>query len=374
MYTSARARAAAHAPEILLYCAVRLLGLCVLAAMSHRANVAGPLGSWDGAWYLGIAQHGYDTSLTHRADSSLINTNIVFFPLYPLLIRVLGWPLGLLHAALLISWVSGILAAAAIRAVGEQLHDRRTGILLAVLWGALPTAIVESMAYPESLLTALIALGLLFLLRRRWIAAGTAGLFAGLVHPTALALAAAVDVCALLAIVRRTDGWRPWLGAILAPLGTLGYVAWVSSALGRWDGYSSMQDHGWHNSPSLTGTWREVHLILTRLQQLGYYVALAVVILAVLSAAALTWGRPPSRAPLAVLAFTWASIAAALWSGPVYFHSKARFLLPVFTLLLPVAVPLARQRPRTAATLLGTGAAVSAWYGGYLLTIWTRSP
>ncbi|MGH6655817.1 MAG: hypothetical protein ACRDVE_11495, partial [Actinocrinis sp.] len=304
---------------------------------------------------------------------SLVNTNIVFFPLYPLLIRIVGWPLGLLHGALVISWVAGIVAAVAIRAVGQQLYDRRTGVVLAVLWGVLPTALVESMAYTESLLTALIALAMLFLLRRQWVAAGVASFFAGLTHPTGLTIAAAIDVCAIVAIVRRSgEGWRPWVGAILAPLGTIGFVAWVGIALGRWNGYSYMQSHGWNNAPSVSGTWHEVHLILTRSQQLGYYVALAVVLLAVLSAAALTWGR--QRAPLGVLVFTWVSIAAALYSGPVYFHSKARFLVPVFTLLLPLAVPLARQRLRAVATLLTSGALASAWYGGYLLTIWTRSP
>lgn len=369
--TSIHARAKAHAPEILLYCAVRLLGLCVLAAMAHRVDVDGLLGRWDGAWYLGIARHGYDTSFSYRADGSLINTNIVFFPFYPLLIRVLSW-LGYLPAALLVSWLSGIVAAVAIRAVGEQLHDRRTGVLLAVLWGILPTALVESMAYTESLLTALMALALLFLLRDRWVAAGVASFFAGLTHPTGLAMAAAIDVCALIAIIRRTDGWRPWLAAVLAPLGTVGYLAWVGVELGRWDAWSVMQSRGWNNAPSASGTWHEITLILTKPQQLGYYVALGVVVLALLSAAALTWGR--DRAPLAVLVFVWVSLAAALWSGPVYFHSKARFLLPVFPLLLPIAVSLARQRLRTLATVLGTGALVSAWYGGYLLTIWTRSP
>ena len=151
-----------------------------------------------------------------------------------------------------------------------------------------------------------------------------------------------------------------------------------------------MQSHGWNNAPSVTGTWHELALILTKPQQLGYYVALGVVVLALLSAASLTWGRDPdldgnrdtdraqdrvrARAPLAVLVFIWISLAASLWSGPVYFHSKARFLLPVFPLLLPLAVPLARQPLRALATLLGTGALVSAWYGGYLLTVWTRSP
>jgi hypothetical protein len=354
----------------LLYSAARLIGLLVLAAMSHRANISGPLGKWDGVWYLGIARHGYDTTLGHTAGGAVVNTNIVFFPLYPLLIRVFGAAIGYLAAALAISWLSGILAAVALSAVGRELHDRRTGLVLAVLWAILPTAIVESMAYTESLLTALVALGLLFLLRRRWVAAGIASFFAGLTHPTGVALAAAVDLCAILAIRRGSEGWRPWFAAVLAPLGTIAFLAWVGIELGRWDGYTYMESHGWHNSPSLSGTWHEIVLILTRAQQLGYYVALLAVLAGILLAAALSW----DRAPVAVLCFTWVSLAAALWSGPVYFHSKARFLLPVFTLLLPLATHLARRRLRTVTTILGTGALVSAWYGGYLLTIWTRSP
>jgi hypothetical protein len=51
-------------------------------------------------------------------------------------------------------------------------------------------------------------------------------------------------------------------------------------------------------------------------------------------------------------------------------NSKARLLLPAFTLLLPVALTLARRRPSTVARVLTTVTLTSAWFGGYALTSW----
>ena len=64
--------------------------------------------------------------------------------------------------------VASLAAAWGLYAVGDHLHDRRTGVLLAVVWGLLPHAIVESMAYTEAIFTALVAWSLLAMLRERW--------------------------------------------------------------------------------------------------------------------------------------------------------------------------------------------------------------
>jgi hypothetical protein len=47
-----------------------------------------------------------------------------------------------------------------------------------------------------------------------------------------------------------------------------------------------------------------------------------------------------------------------------------RLLVPAFPLLIPVAVGLARRRTGTAVAVLVAAALVSAWFGGYTLTIW----
>ena len=376
-------RARRHAPEIIVYCAVRLVGLVVLAAMArHPGQLTSLLVKWDGSWYLGVARHGYDTALTHRPDGALVNTNIVFFPLYPLLVAAVGAVLGLVHGALLVSLAAGILAGVAIRSIGELLYDKRTGVILAALWGGvLPTAVVESMAYTESLYTALAALTVLFLMKERWPAAGVAAFFAGLTHPTGVAAALTVAVCLVAALLRPEGGarrgWAPWVATAMAPLGILGYLAWVGIALGRVDGFTYMEEKGWGSSPSIVGVWHQITTSATHPLPLGYrvpvFVLAASLVCAVLLTVALT--RPAlRRRGLPMLAFVWFSIGLALFIGPTYFHAEARFLMPDFPLLLPPAVFLARRSLYLSVPVIAACTLASAWYGGYLLTIWTHSP
>lgn len=373
-----RSRLRGHAPEVIAYCAVRAVGLIVLVAMAaHPAHTASLLTKWDGAFYLKVARHGYDTALTYRPDGSLVNTDIVFFPLYPFLIAVVGAVIGVVPAALLLSLAAGIVAAIAMCGIGEHLYDRRTGVLLAALWGAAPTAIVESMAYPEALYTAFAALTVLYLLRERWIAAGVTAFFAGLTHPTGVAAALSVGVCALATLLRpgRERRWAPapWIATAMAPLGALAYLAWVGHALGRWDGFSYMEERGWDSSPSLIGVWHQIVLATTHPLQLGYKAPVYILGFSLVFALVLTFTRMRRRA-LPVLAFAWLSIALALFIGPTYFHAEGRFLLPDFPLFLPPAVFLARRNVYVAWAVVAACALLSAWYGGYLLTIWTHSP
>ncbi|HWG23931.1 hypothetical protein [Actinospica sp.] len=376
--TAARARLRRHAPEIIAYCAVRAIGLVVLAAMAtHPGHIASLLTKWDGSFYLTVARHGYDTALTYRPDGSLVNTDIVFFPLYPFLTAAVGLVIGVVPAALLLSLAAGIVAAIAMCGIGEHLYDKRTGVILAALWGALPTAIVESMAYPESLYTALAALTVLFLLRERWIAAGIAAFFAGLTHPTGVAAALTIGVCLLAVLVRgerRERGWAPWVATAMGPLGTLAYLGWVGIELGRWDGFSYMEQRGWGSSPSLIGVWHQIERSITHPLALGYQVPVYVLGFSLLFALALTLSRRMRSKGLPVLAFAWLSVALALFIGPTYFHAEARFLMPDFPLLLPPAAFLARRKLYVATCALVVCAGLSAWYGGYLLTIWTHSP
>ncbi|MGV9804472.1 hypothetical protein [Micromonospora chersina] len=88
--------------------------------------------------------------------------------------------------------------------------SRRVGLTLVALWALLPHAVVQNMAYTETIFTALVAWTLYALLRRQWLTAGLLCLVAGLSRPTATTVAAAVGLTALVAIVRRQDGWRPW--------------------------------------------------------------------------------------------------------------------------------------------------------------------
>ncbi|THC53100.1 hypothetical protein [Streptomyces sp. A1499] len=358
-------------PALAGYTAVRGLGLLVFTVWAHREHRGVRhllMESWDCDWYLRIASDGYAHELGTRIDGN----NLAFFPLYPLLVRagdaLLPWlPRG--AAGLSVSLAASLLAAWGIFAVGDRLYGRTAGVVLAVLWGSLPVALVQWMGYTESLFTALCAWSLYAVLSGRWLWAGSLAALAGLTRPTGVAVAAAVSLTALLAL-RRSFAARPLLGAVVAPLGWLSYVAWVGLRLGRWDGYFAVQKL-WRNEwDGGVGTLRRMRdVFLTERPALFVAMVTAVllgsVVLFVLSAG--------DRQPLPLLVFSGLLLAIVLGSSGVYFP-RARFLLPGFPLLLPVAVALARARTHVLVTLLGAGALVSAAFGGHMLLGWHGPP
>nr|WP_169749691.1 mannosyltransferase family protein [Streptomyces aureocirculatus] len=360
------------APALLAYGAVRALGLLVLAIWAHREHrelwhlLAE---SWDCDWYLRIAAHGYADTLGRAYDRN----NLAFFPLFPLLLRagdaLLPWaPRG--AVGLTVSLVSSFLAAWGIFKVGDLLHGRRVGVLLAASWACLPVALVQWMGYTESLFTAFAAWSLYAVLTGRWVWAGALAALAGLTRPTGVAVAAAVSVAALLALRRRFDA-RALAGAVLAPLGWLAYVSWVGVRLGRWDGYFAVQKL-WHNEwDGGVGTlrWMKKLFLVERPQLFLVMVTIVLFGALVLYVLSLTGGGQP----LPLLVFAGLMVAIVLGSRGVYFP-RARFLLPAFPLLLPVALALARVRLRVAAAVVTAAAVVSAAFGGHMLLVWLGPP
>jgi hypothetical protein len=246
-----RERLPAATPALLGYLLVRIVGFVVLLVFARRsgADIWWLLSDrFDAGWYRQIVDQGYNATIPVGPDGELLRSNMAFFPLYPGLITgvMAITPLSSAAAGLLVSWLSGLAAAWGIYAVGHQLRDHTTGVVLAILWAAMPHALVELMAYSENLFTALAAWCLYALLRGRWLTAGALCLLAGLTRPTAVALIGAVGLTALVAIVRRRDGWRPWVAGAMAPLGFLGYLAWIGNRVGRWDGYTYLQREGWN--------------------------------------------------------------------------------------------------------------------------------
>lgn len=371
------ARALRYAsPALFAYAAVRLLGAFVFAvwADKERWGVWHFLAeSWDCDWYLKIADNGYAHTLGTQFDTN----NLAFFPLYPLLIRagdiIAPEPRGAVGLAIAV--VSSFIAAWGIFAVGDRLYGRRTGVLLAALWGSLPVALVQWMGYTESLFTALTAWALYAVLTGRWVWAGTLATLAGLTRPTGVALAAAVSLTALIALrrQRQEDGHirvRTLLGGLLAPLGWLSYVGWVGLRLDRWDGYFAVQQL-WHNEwdGGVTTLLTMFDLLAAQRPQLF----LTMVTATLTASVALFVLSVGDRQPLPLLIFTGLLLLIVLGSKGVYFP-RARFLLPGFPLLLPLAAALARARTHVAVTVMVAAAVTSAAFGGHMLLAWLGPP
>ncbi|MFK4067270.1 hypothetical protein [Streptomyces sp. NPDC029674] len=359
------------APALAAYTAVRALGLLVFTLWAHRDGRGVRhllMESWDCDWYLRIASDGYAHELGTRIDGN----NLAFFPLYPSLIRagdaLLPWlPRG--AAGLSVSVAASLVAAWGIFAVGDRLYGRRAGTVLAVLWGSLPVALVQWMGYTESLFTALCAWSLYAVLSGRWLWAGSLAALAGLTRPTGVALAAAVSVTALLAL-RRSFAVRPLLGAFLAPLGWLSYVGWVGLRLGRWDGYFAVQKlwrNEWDGGVETLRRMRDLFLA----ERPALFVAMVTAVL--LGSVVLFVLSAGDRQPLPLLVFSGLLLLIVLGSSGVYFP-RARFLLPGFPLLLPVAVALTRARTHVLVTLLTAAGLTSAVFGGHMLLGWHGPP
>ncbi|MEV4436191.1 hypothetical protein [Streptomyces sp. NPDC049585] len=360
-------------PALGLYAVVRMTGTIAMAAWAlwigkHPRTLLGHL--WDGIWYAGIARHGYGLVVPSPTSKGVVFNDLAFFPLFPGLVRALTTvlPITPVTAGLLVSGVSALAAAWGLYAVGEHLYGRRVATALVLLWGLLPHAIVQTMAYTESLMTALAAWALYAVLTGRRLAAGVLALAAGLSRPNGIAVAAAVCTAAALTLWRdpraRTDA-RLWAGALLAPLGWAGYVLWAGLRSGHGVlGYFEVQrlwgsrfDFG----QNAFGFVR--HLIVGR-DSLAYYATLLILVVALFSLVLLALDRPPA----ALLVYVLVLVVIAV-GGSSYFASKPRFLLPAFPLLLPGALAMARARPRTAALATVALAGLSFFYGTYLLTV-----
>ncbi len=203
--------------------------------------------AWDGTWYRDIAEVGY---------GALPHEGLRFFPLYPLLGRVLGALAGGRQALALIvvANVAGFAAAVLARRVmltepaasggGPQVPDgspERVGRFAAAdraVWAVtlFPSAFVMVWAYAESLLLCLAMAAFLAARRGRWWWVVPLGLLAALCRPVGVALAPALAV----------EAWRTWRTAgprdrlalalgVVAPLaGLVTYLTWVGSRFGSW--------------------------------------------------------------------------------------------------------------------------------------------
>jgi uncharacterized integral membrane protein len=359
----------------LTYLVVRGIGVAILWVLS-RANgktLTHALTSWDAKWYLGIAAGGYSrvpAGLTNGHGGRTPETPLAFFPGYPA--TVWGFAalpgVSLVAAGLAVSLAAGVLGSYALAGIGESVRggSRRAGLLLVALFAASPIGVALSMAYSEALFCALAAACLLALLRRNWLLAGLCCALAGLVRITGAALVLAVCLAAAVAIVRRRDSSRPWVGGLLAPLGLVGYLAWVGYRTGSVLGYFHLQARGWDDRfDGGVATARFVVEQLTAPGQLLQVATVACLAAAIILLVLCAWRRV--EWPLVVYAL--AVVVLGVGSNGLM-NAKIRLLLPAFVLLLPPAIGLARRRPVTALAVVAGAALVSGWFGAYALTVW----
>lgn len=188
--------------------------------------------TWDGGWYLAIAQRGY-----WKVEPT------AFFPLYPMTIRAVEALIGphWATAALIASNLGALLAFCGVALLAAQVappgKERDIARLAVLLFAAYPLAFFLFAAYSDGLFAGLAAFTLLFTLRRRWGWVALFGFLTALARPTAPALILPIaweafqryrerraEISLRQALVEAT----PALAACATPLlGIAAYCAWL---------------------------------------------------------------------------------------------------------------------------------------------------
>jgi Gpi18-like mannosyltransferase len=193
---------------------------------------------WDAYWYLDIAQNGYYL----RGEKGI--ANVVFFPLYPLLIRLVAPGTGgnLVLAGWILSSVFLVLAVLVLTRLIQEFHPDIDPLLPSVFLLAYPTAFFLNAVYSESLFLFLSLAMVFWALRRNF---PLAGVCAALASATRIA---GVFLLVLLFIeFVQANGWRglwtrrAWPLA-LAPVGALAFFVYHWIAFGDFFLYLKVQN------------------------------------------------------------------------------------------------------------------------------------
>jgi hypothetical protein len=339
----------------------------VIAWFATRIDPSKSMGDvltfWDGGWYKYIAVNGYGELPIGGIVSHPFMT-LAFFPITPLSARWLDALTGSgpAVAGVAISMVAGLAGAILLWRLVERRYgdDVATASLLLVLLS--PHGFVLSMFYSESIALLLVVVTFWMLDQRRWELAGLAALAAGLARPNGFLLVVPCLVAAIIAI-RAQRSWRPLVAPMLAPIGFIGWVAYVGFRTGEPLGYFEVQRVGWDAEidggwESTVGIWHLVSLQWETPDQVGN--ALFLVLLGGLG----LWCCFRARLDPVWIAYSVA--LAVLTFANARQASSARFLLTGFSLFVGMAI-VAGNRWR------GTVIAASAALSGALFVAWSTT-
>ncbi len=291
---------------------------------------------WDSEWYILIAEKGYPSGdlLAPYGPHYRAEDTAGFFPLYPLLIRVLAASgIGSLAAGLVLS---NLALLAALTLLYELVRDRcgdETALLSVWSLLAFPTSLFLSAVYGESLSLALTLGAFLAARRGRWGWVALAGFACALSRPTGLL----VVLPLAWEVLERRGGWRGWVSLGAFPAGTAAFSLYCSRAFGDPLAWVHRQER-WRGAVS--GPWRafqrfleqppQIHGAHNSLLELGMALVFLAALVPVVRRFPRSWG---THALISVLV----PLGSSLWS----FGRLSLLTFPVFAL----AGEASRRRP-----------------------------
>lgn len=221
--------------------------LLIAVLSSGNQPLSETLYQWDTGWYHGLAEYGYHSKPNAHENGDAANW--AFFPLYPMLIRLLANTTGLQiqTAGIVLSNTAFAITLILLYRYTLQLTGKQTAQTITALAAVSPFSLYYSVMYTEALYTSLMIALMLSARNKHWITAGVLGVFLSatrnlgvmIVFPM---LAIAVSQYGWTKLLTLRKGTEPALFAIIiAPLGLFIYMLFLYNLTGDALAFSHIQ-------------------------------------------------------------------------------------------------------------------------------------
>jgi hypothetical protein len=287
---------------------------------------------WDARHYLSLAEHGYTAEGERRFS-------IVFYPLYPWLVRTFAFfARDYIAAAFLVSGVASVIAGLILRRLAEL--DFSAAVARQTVWFLFifPTSYFLHIGYTESLFLALVLGSVLAARTDHWAAAGLLGALACLTRVNGLILVPTLMVEAWLQYrVRRQIDWRwLWIGA--AGAGFVGYLFLNYQVTGDFFAFSAIMEVHWYKK--FTPPWEGIYDLWVRIPVTNTTEGWHEFSYIVLGFLCTVWSWFKLRPSYAV----WITLNWLLITSTAFVVSVPRYCLTLFPIFILFAL-LAEKRP-----------------------------
>ncbi len=208
---------------------------------------------WDGDWYLRVAQEGYVWL------GPTVQSTVAFFPLYPMLGRLVGWPFGDTRWGMfIVTNISFAIYLYFLYQWSKDEADDSTAERVIIYATAFPAAFVFASFYSEATLLAFVAGTFWYLQRGQFRTAMVMAALAGLTRLTGVALIFPVAYA-----LGRQHQWRLLLLAfVMIPLGPILYGIYLWWLSGDPLVYVTIERMAWFRQFTLP--WDTLRLALER--------------------------------------------------------------------------------------------------------------
>jgi hypothetical protein len=287
---------------------------------------------WDATHYLRLAEHGYAGAGDNRVS-------LVFFPLYPWLVRATAFVIrDYILAALVVSGFASVATGLLFRRLARC--DESDEVARNAVWFLFifPTSYFLHICYTESLFLALTLGCFLAARKERWVMAGLLGAGACLTRVNGLILgpALATEVIVQYWQRRRLD-WR-WLWLGLIPFGFLGYLWLNYEVTGDFFAFTKIMQEQWYKK--FASPWFGVHDIWLRVLGENVNEGLNEFVAIILTLGCTIWSWFRLRPSYSV----WITLNWLLITSTAFILSVPRYTLTLFPVFILFSVATTGRR------------------------------